>query len=57
MNDRLLAYIISLGIAGTGVIWIVAGKGAATPAVSIAIGVVTVAVGLISLLVELRNGT
>jgi hypothetical protein len=55
--DTILAYLVSLGIIGAGVIWIVAGTNSATSAVCIAIGVLTVAVGLISFLTELRQRT
>jgi hypothetical protein len=57
MNDTILAYLISLGIIGTGVIWILLGANSATSAIWITIGIVTIAVGLISLLTELRNRT
>jgi hypothetical protein len=50
MSDMILAYIISLGIIGAGVGWIVAGTG-----LCIAIGIVSIAVGAISLLNELSN--
>jgi len=56
MNRTALAYLISLAIVAFGVIWIVAGMNSATSAIWIAIGVLTIAVGLISLLTELRNG-
>jgi uncharacterized membrane protein YphA (DoxX/SURF4 family) len=52
MNDTILAYLISLGIIGAGVIWIVAGTTSATSALCIAIGLLTIAVGLISLVTE-----
>jgi len=55
MNDTILAYLVSLGILGTGVIWIVASKNSTTSVFWIALGVLTVCVGLISLLTELRN--
>jgi hypothetical protein len=54
-NDAILAYLVSLGILGTGVIWIVASKNSTTSVFWIALGVLTVCVGLISLLTELRN--
>ena len=56
MVDTVLAHLISLGIIGAGVIWIVAGTNPATSALCITIGVLTIAVGLISLLTELRHG-
>ena len=55
--DRLAAYLISLGIVGFGIVWIVAGANSPIEAVLIGIGVLTVAVGLISLLTELRQET
>jgi hypothetical protein len=57
--DTKLAYLISLGIIGFGVIWIVVGAkaGSATLFVGIALGVLTIIVGLISLLIEVRNRT
>lgn len=55
MTDTILAYLISLGIIGTGVVWILLGVNSATSAIWIAIGIVTIAVGLISLLTEFRN--
>jgi hypothetical protein len=57
MSDTLLAYLISLGIIGAGVIWIVAGTISTTSALCIAMGVVTIAVGWISFMVEFRNRT
>jgi len=56
MIDTVLAYLISLGIIGAGVIWIVAGMNAATSVLCITVGVLTLAVGWISLLAELRHG-
>ena len=56
MIDTVLAYLISLGIIGAGVIWIVAGTNPATSLLCITVGVLTIAVGLISLLTELRHG-
>jgi len=55
MNDVILAYLVSLGIIGTGVISIVASTNSTTSVFWIALGVLTVAVGLISLLTEFRN--
>ena len=52
MSDTILAHIISLGIIGAGVGWIVAGPNSA---LCIAIGIVSIAVGAISLLNELSN--
>ena len=56
MIDTILAYSISLGIFATGVIWIVTGTYSATPVLFIVVGVMTIAVGLISFLTELRQG-
>jgi hypothetical protein len=55
MIDTVLAYLISLGIIGAGVIWIVAGINPATSILCVTVGVLTLAVGLISLLTELRH--
>jgi len=55
MNDRVLAYLVSLGIIGAGVIWIVAGTYSATSELCIVIGLLTIAVGWISFVVEFRN--
>jgi hypothetical protein len=55
MSDTILAYLVSLGIIAAGVIWIVAGMSSATSALGIGIGVLTIAVGLISFLTELRH--
>ena len=52
MNDTNLAYLISLGIIGAGVGWIVAGTNSA---LCIAIGIASTAVGAISVLNELRH--
>jgi uncharacterized membrane protein YphA (DoxX/SURF4 family) len=57
MSDTLLAYLTSLGIIGAGVIWIVAGTISTASALCIAMGVVTIAVGWISFMVEFRNRT
>jgi hypothetical protein len=57
MSDTIPAYLVSLGIIGAGAIWIIAGTGPATSALCTAIGVLTIAVGLISLLIELRHRT
>ena len=56
MIDTVLAYLISLGIIGAGVIWIVAGTNPAPSVLCITVGVLTMVVGLISLLGELRHG-
>ena len=50
MDDRALAYLISLGIIGAGFGWIAI----AHSALIIALSVLTIAVGVISLLTELR---
>lgn len=57
MNDTILAYLVSLGIIGIGVVWIAAGMNSATSVLCIAVGILTIAVGLISLLTEIRHGT
>jgi uncharacterized membrane protein HdeD (DUF308 family) len=57
MNDTILAYLISLVIIGTGVCWIVAGTNSTAPLGWISLGVLTIAVGLISFLTELRHRT
>jgi hypothetical protein len=51
MSDTIFAYIVSLGIIGAGVGWMVAGTG-----LCIGIGIVSIVVGAISLLNELSNG-
>ena len=53
MSGHVLAYLISLGIIGIGVSWIVAGHSAPT-AIGVIIGVPTIVVGLVSLFGELR---
>ena len=53
--NRVLAYLVSLGIFGAGVIWIVAGTIYTASDLCIAIGMVTVAIGWISFMVEFRN--
>jgi hypothetical protein len=55
MSDTILAYLVSLGIIGAGVVWIVAGTIWTASALCIAIGMVTVGVGWISFMVEFRN--
>jgi len=57
MSDAVLAYLISLGIIGVGVIWIIACANSPTSVIWITVGVLTIAVGLASFLTELRNGT
>ncbi len=57
MIDTAQAYLISLGIVGIGVVWILAGANSATSIIWITIGILTIAVGLISFLTELRNGS
>ena len=52
MSDTILAYLISLGIIGAGVVWIVAGTIWMASDLCIAIGVVTIAIGWISFMVE-----
>jgi hypothetical protein len=53
MWNTVLAYLISLGIIGAGVIWIAAGHSAPS-AFGVIIGVPTIVVGLVSLFGELR---
>ena len=53
MWDAVFAYLISLGIIGAGVIWIVAGHSAPS-AFGFIIGVPTIVVGLVSFFGELR---
>lgn len=55
MIDTILAYLISFGIVGTGIGWIVAGMNSATAGLWIGIGVASIAVGAISVLNELRH--
>jgi hypothetical protein len=54
MSDTILAYLVSLGIIGAGVIWIVAGHSAPS-ALGIIVGVPTIVVGLVSFFTELRS--
>jgi hypothetical protein len=54
MSDTALAYLISLGIIGAGVIWIVAGHSAPSH-FGVIVGVPTIAVGLLSFFGELTN--
>jgi hypothetical protein len=55
MSDTILGYLVSLGIIGAGVVWILAGTISTASALCIAIGMVTIAVGWISFMVEFRN--
>jgi hypothetical protein len=60
MSDTVFAYLISLGIIGAGVVWIIAGSnvwwyGCRDPALCIAIGILSIGVGAISLLNEVGN--
>ena len=57
MSDTTLGYLVSLGIIGAGVVWIVAGTIWTTSALCIAVGVTTIAVGWISFVIEFRNRT
>jgi len=57
VSDTILAYLISLGMIGAGVVWIVAGTISTTSALCIAVGVTTIAVGWISFMIEVRNRT
>ena len=52
MSDTNLAYLISLGIIGAGVGWIVAGTNSA---LCIGIGIASIVVGALSVLNELRH--
>jgi hypothetical protein len=52
MSDTILAYIISLGLIGAGLGWIIA---APNSALCITIGIASIVVGAISVLNELRN--
>ena len=54
MINTLLAYLISLGIIGTGVGWIVVGM---SSTLCVGIGITSIAVGAASVLNELRYGT
>jgi hypothetical protein len=53
MWNTVFAYLISLGIIGAGVVWIVAGHSAPS-ALGVIIGVPTIVVGMLSLFGELR---
>jgi hypothetical protein len=55
MSDTILGYLVSLGIIFAGVVWIVAGTISTASDLCIAIGMVTIAVGWISFMVEFRN--
>jgi hypothetical protein len=57
MIDTILAYLISFGIIGTGVGWIVTGMNSAIAALWIGIGIAAIAVGTLSVVNELRNRT
>ena len=52
MGDTILAYIISLGLIGAGLGWIIAGP---KSALFITIGIASIVVGMISVLNEFRN--
>jgi hypothetical protein len=54
--NNILEYLVSLGLVGAGIVWIVAAtKATALFPAWIALGILTIAVGLISLLAETRN--
>ena len=55
MSDRILAYLVSVGIMMAGAIWIVASGHSAASALYIAIGIPTIVVGMVSLFAEWRN--
>jgi hypothetical protein len=55
MSDTILGYLVSLGIFGAGVVWIVAGTIYTASDLCIAIDAVTIAVGWISFRVEFHN--
>jgi hypothetical protein len=55
MSDRMLAYLVSVGIVMAGALWIVASGHSAASALYIAIGIPTIVVGLVSLFAEWRN--
>jgi hypothetical protein len=55
MSDTTLGYLVSLGIIGAGVVWIVTGTIWTASDLCIAIGMVTIVVGWISFMVEFRN--
>ena len=55
MSDTMLGYLVSLGILFAGVLWIVAGTIYTASDLCIAIGMVAVAIGWISFMVEFRN--
>jgi hypothetical protein len=54
MSDTILSYLISLGIIGAGVVWIIAGTISTASDLCIAIGMVTIAVGWVSFMREFR---
>jgi hypothetical protein len=55
MSDKILAYLISLGIIGSGVFWIAMSAHSAASVIYIAIGIPTIVVGLLSFFGELRQ--
>ena len=55
MIDTILAYLISFGIIGTGVGWIVVSKNSAAAALWIGIGIAAIVVGTLSVVNELRH--
>jgi hypothetical protein len=55
MSDKILAYLVSLGIIGSGVFWIVTSAHSAASVIYIAIGVPIIVVGLISFFAELHQ--
>ena len=57
MSGKVLEYLVSLAIIFAGVVWIVAGTIWTASDLCIAIGLVTIAVGWISFMVEFRNRT
>ena len=57
MRYTMIACLISLGITCAGVIWIVAGGKFGSPVFCFVIGVPVMVIGLINLLVELRDRT
>ena len=55
MSDTMLGYLVSLGSIFAGVFWIVAGTIYTASELCIAIGLLTIAVGWISFVVEFRS--
>jgi len=55
--NNILEYLVSLGIVGVGIVWTVAAAkaGSALSPAWIALGILTIVVGLISLLAETRK--